>query len=61
MLHRQLNLLITKNPDSFHSSVCLFGLLIEDSPSFVIVINEDDLEIEPKLEKVKEPVTVSVN
>ena len=25
------------------------------------VINEDDVEIEPELEKVEEPVTVSVN
>ena len=25
------------------------------------VINEDDMEIEPELEKVQEPVTVSVN
>jgi hypothetical protein len=25
------------------------------------VINEDDMEIEPELEKVEEPVTVSVN
>jgi hypothetical protein len=25
------------------------------------VINEEDLEIEPELEKVEEPVTISVN
>ncbi len=25
------------------------------------MINEDDMEIEPELEKVEEPVTVSVN